>query len=102
MAKVCLLARLVAHDGKGDELAAAFDSMFEQVAREPGTEVYVLNRSAQDPDVFWFYELYADGDALSAHGNSDAMKEAAPKFGHLIKESEMIVGAPVKAHGLSV
>jgi quinol monooxygenase YgiN len=102
MAKVCLLARLVAQEGKGDELAAAFDTIFEQVQQEPGTEVYVLNRSAQDPDVFWFYELYTDGDALSAHGNSDVMKEAAPKFGHLIKDSEMIVGAPIKAEGLSI
>lgn len=102
MSKVCLLAKIVAHDGKGDELIAAFDSMFAQVQQEPGTELYVLNRSAQDPNVFFFYELYSDGDALTAHGGSDAMKAAAPVFGPLIKESEMIVGAPVKAEGLEI
>ena len=102
MGKVCMLAKVVAHDGKGDELMAAFDSIFSQVQQEPGTEVYVLNRSAQDPNVFFFYELYSDGDALAAHGGSDAMKAAAPLFGPLIKESEMIVGAPVKAEGLSI
>ena len=102
MGKVCLLAKIVAHDGKADELVAAFDSMFAHVEQEPGTEVYVLNRSAQDPDVFFFYELYTDGDALTAHGGSEAMKAAAPIFGPLIKESEMIVGEPVKAVGLSI
>jgi quinol monooxygenase YgiN len=102
LVKVCLLARIVAYEGKGDELVAAFDSMFAHVETEPGTELYVLNRSAEDPDVFWFYELYTDGDALTAHGSSDAMKAAAPIFGPLIKESELIVGAPVKASGLAL
>jgi quinol monooxygenase YgiN len=102
MSKVSLLARIVAHEGKGDELVASFDSMFEHVETEPGTELYVLNRSNQDPDVFFFYELYADGDALGAHGNSDAMKAAAPVFGALIKDSELIVGTPVRAKGLGL
>ena len=50
--------------------------LFAHVETEPGTEVYVLNRSAADPDSFFFFELYVDGDALTAHGGSDAMKAA--------------------------
>lgn len=102
MSKVSLMAKLTAHEGKGDELAAAFDGLFAHVETEPGTEVYVLNRSAADPDSFFFFELYVDGDALTAHGGSDAMKAAGAAFGPLIKDSELLVGEPIKAIGLEI
>jgi autoinducer 2-degrading protein len=102
MAKVSMLAKLRTHDGKGDELIAAFQSLFEAVDGEPGTEVYVMNRSKEDPNVFWFYELYADGGALGTHGSSEAMKKAAPAFGALIADSELIMGEPVQAKGIAL
>ena len=102
MSKVTLMAKLTAHEGKGDELAAAFDGMFAHVETEPGTEIYVLSRLADDPDSFFFFELYTDNDALAAHGSSDAMKAAGASFGPLIKESELLVGAPIKGIGLAL
>jgi quinol monooxygenase YgiN len=102
MAKVSMLAKLTAHDGKGDELVAAFDDLFQAVGQEPGTELYVMNRSASDPNVFWFYELYSDADALGAHGGSEAMQKAATVFGPLLAESELVLGAPVKAKGVAL
>ncbi|MBV8951657.1 MAG: antibiotic biosynthesis monooxygenase [Actinobacteria bacterium] len=102
MAKVSMLAKLVVHDGKGDELIAAFSDLFGQVEQEPGTEVYVMNRSSSDPNVFWFYELYSDLDSLGSHGGSEAMKKAGATFGPLIAESELIMGAPVQAKGLEL
>ena len=100
MPKVSMLARLVAQDGKGDDLVAAFEDLFRQVEDEPGTELYVLNRSSSDPNVFWFYELYADGDALAAHAGSEAMQKAATVFGPLLADSELVMGAPVRAKGI--
>ena len=102
MAKISMLAKLKVKEGKGDELIAAFAPLFEQVEKEPGTEVYALNRAKDDPDVFWFYELYTDDQALGAHGSSDAMAKAGPSFGALIAESELILGDPVRAKGLSL
>jgi quinol monooxygenase YgiN len=102
MAKVSMLARLVVHDGKGDELISAFEDLFRQVEEEPGTEVYAMNRSSSDPNVFWFYELYTSADALGSHGGSDAMKKAGAILAPLIAESELILGEPVKAKGLTV
>jgi quinol monooxygenase YgiN len=102
MAKVSMLARLKVKDGKGDELVKAFGPIFEQVDREPGTEVYALNRAKDDPNVFWFYELYTDDSALAAHGSSDAMTKVGPSLGPLIAESELILGEPVQAKGLSI
>jgi quinol monooxygenase YgiN len=102
MSKVSMLAKLKTHKGKGDELIAAFATIFDQVDKEPGTEIYALNRAKDDPDVFWFYELYTDLDALGTHGSSDVMATAASAFGPLIAESELILGEPVQAKGVDV
>jgi autoinducer 2-degrading protein len=100
MSKISFLAKLRVKDGKGDDLIAAFQPVFEQVEQESGTLLYAMNRAKDDPDVFWFSELYTDDDALAAHGTSDAMAKAAPAFGQLIAESELIIGEPVLAKGL--
>jgi (4S)-4-hydroxy-5-phosphonooxypentane-2,3-dione isomerase len=100
MPKVSFLAKLRVKEGKGDELVAAFEPIFEQVGQEDGTLLYALSRATDDPDVFWFSELYANADALAAHGGSDAMAKAGPTLGPLIAESEMIIGEPVRAKGL--
>jgi quinol monooxygenase YgiN len=102
MAKVSVLAKLVAKDGKGDELVAAFDDMFGQAESEAGTELYVMNRSSSDPNVYYFYELYTDAGALGAHAGSEAMQKAATVFGPLLAESELIMGEPVRAKGLAL
>jgi (4S)-4-hydroxy-5-phosphonooxypentane-2,3-dione isomerase len=89
MPKVSFLAKLKVKEGKGDELIAAFEPLFEQVAKEPGTLLYAMNRAKDNPD-----------DALAAHGSSDAMANAGPAFAPLIDDSELIIGEPVRAKGL--
>jgi (4S)-4-hydroxy-5-phosphonooxypentane-2,3-dione isomerase len=44
MPQVSLLATFRVHEGKGEELIAAFRTLFEQVEKEPGTLLYVMNR----------------------------------------------------------
>jgi autoinducer 2-degrading protein len=100
MAQVSFLAKLRVKEGKGDELIAAFEPIFEQVGQEPGTLLYAMNRSKDDPDVFWFSELYTDADALAAHGGSEAMAKARPTFAPLIADSELIIGEPILAKAL--
>ena len=100
MSKISVLAKLTTKDGKGDELVKGFDDLFAQVEKEPGTLVYALNRSAEDPNVFWFYELYADNDSFSAHGQSEAMKNAGGLFGGLLDNFELIISSPVRAKGV--
>jgi (4S)-4-hydroxy-5-phosphonooxypentane-2,3-dione isomerase len=99
MPKVSLLAKFRVKEGKGDELIAAFQSLFAQVENEPGTLLYVMNRAKDDPSLFWFAELYADDDAFAAHSGSDAMAKAMPTLGPLIAESELVLGEPVLAKG---
>ena len=100
MPRVALFSRVKAKEGKAEELIAAFRPVFEQVEKEPGTLVYVLNRSRDDPGLFWVCELYADDDAFAAHSGSDAMAAATPALGELIAEAELIIGEPVSAKGV--
>src|SRR5438309_451976 len=102
MPQIAVLARVRAKEGKGNELIAAFQPLVEQVENEPGTLLYAINRSKDNPDVLWACELYADDDAFAAHSGSEAMANAAPTLGPLIAESELIVGGPVLAKGLPV
>jgi len=97
MGKIAMLGKITVHEGKGDELVAAFSGLFEQAEKEPGTEVYVLHRMQDDPDVFFFYELFTDEDALEAHRNSDAMKAAAPVYGPLVKQGEGMLADVMRA-----
>jgi quinol monooxygenase YgiN len=100
MPKVALFSRVKVKEGRAEELIDAFRPVFEQVEQEPGTLLYVLHRSKDDPDLFWVCELYADDDAFAAHRGSDAMAAATPALGELIAESELIIGEPVSAKGL--
>ena len=100
MSQVSLLARFTAKEGKGDEIVAAFEPIIDQVRNESGTLLYVMNRAKDNPDVFWFAELYADDDAFAAHGTSEAMADAMPTLGPLIAESELVIGEPVLAKDL--
>jgi (4S)-4-hydroxy-5-phosphonooxypentane-2,3-dione isomerase len=102
MPQIAVLARVRAKEGKGNELVAAFQPLLEQVENEPGTLLYVVSRSKDDPDVLWANELYADDDAFAAHSGSAAMAKAGPTLGPLITESELIIGGPVLAKGLPV
>jgi (4S)-4-hydroxy-5-phosphonooxypentane-2,3-dione isomerase len=100
MPKVAVTARVRAKEGRAEELSAAFGPLLEQVEREPGTLLYAVNRSADDPRLFWVYELYTDGAAFAAHSGSDAMAAAGLVLGELIAESELIAGELLAGKGL--
>jgi quinol monooxygenase YgiN len=63
-----VVAKIRAAKGKGDALAALLTEQVAAVrAAEPGCLVYRPHRSTADPDVFIFYEQYADDAAFDAH-----------------------------------
>jgi quinol monooxygenase YgiN len=63
-----VVARVRAATGKGAALAALLVEQAAAVrASEPGCLVYRAHRSARDPELFLFYEMYADDAAFEAH-----------------------------------
>jgi len=66
-----VIAKIRAAKGKGDALAALLVEQAAAVrAAEPGCLLYRPHRSSRDPDVFVFYEVYADEAALDAHSKA--------------------------------
>lgn len=63
-----VVATLRAAKGKADALAALLTEQAAVVRREePGCLLYRPHRSASDPDLFLFYEVYRDQAAFDAH-----------------------------------
>ena len=102
MAQVAVVAKLTAAEGKGDELAAVIGDLVAAVGSgEPDTLVYAAARDNDDPDVFWFYELYGSGEAAGAHSSGAALAEAGQKMrGLLAGRPEVHRLTPVAAAGL--
>jgi quinol monooxygenase YgiN len=66
-----VVAKLRAAHGKGDALAALLVEQSQVVrSTEPGCLIYRPHRSTKDPDVFVFYETYADDAAFEVHRKS--------------------------------
>lgn len=97
-----MVMKMVAHEGKGAELEAAFDGVFRQVEGEPSTELYVLNRSAGDPDVLWCYEVFSSRSAFEAHRDTDTVRELLPRLDTLLASREITAGEPVRGLGITV
>jgi quinol monooxygenase YgiN len=65
---VTVVAKIRAAKGKGDALAALLIEQSAAVRKaESGCLVYQPHRSAKDPELFLFYEVYRDEAALDAH-----------------------------------
>jgi quinol monooxygenase YgiN len=73
--KVAVFARIAAQPGKRDEMVKAMEALIENAKTEAGTLTYILHVDDKEPDAVFFYELYSDEDALTAHGTSDRFKE---------------------------
>lgn len=66
-----VIAKVRAAPGKGDELAALLVEQAATIRRtEPGCTAYRVHRNTKDPEVFVFYETYADDAAFDAHRKS--------------------------------
>ncbi|HEX4180867.1 MAG TPA: putative quinol monooxygenase [Caulobacteraceae bacterium] len=77
-----VVAILKVQEGKNAEFEAVFTELTAQVrANEKGNLAYQLTKSRGDPNTYKVLELYADQDALTAHGQSDHFKAAGPKMG---------------------
>lgn len=103
MSKITIIARLTAAEGKADELASALGVMCTAADEEPGLEIYSAHQDSSDENVFWFFELYTDADALGVHGKGDGMKAAMGALGGLLgAKPEIHHLAPVAAKGLDI
>jgi quinol monooxygenase YgiN len=77
-----IIAVLKTQDGKGPEFEAVFAELAAKVrANEAGAKLYQLTKSRTEPNTYKVLELYADQDALAAHGQTDYFKDLGRKMG---------------------
>ena len=101
MAKQSLIAKLVCAEGRNAEFETELATLIEASNEEAGLEIYSVHRDTDN--VYWFFELYADDDAVAAHGKGEAMRVAmATTGGFLAAPPEIHRLTPVAAKGLSI
>lgn len=101
MPQLAVHARFTARPGRAEDLLAAVEAMFPTAEDEPGTLVYAAHRDRDNDHTIVMYELYADDDALAAHGASDAAARFGDVLGDLLdEEPEVWFSRPVRAVGL--
>lgn len=101
MEKITLVAKLTVAEGKVDEAKAALADLIAAADEEPGLEVYACSQDQNDEQIFWFFEVYSNGDALAVHGKGDAMKPAMGALGGVLAgRPEITLMNPIVAKGL--
>ncbi len=79
---ITILARLNIQPSKEAEGEKALREMAAAVeANEPGALAYIFHRSQKDPTEITIFEVYADGEAFDAHGQSPHMGQFRAAFG---------------------
>lgn len=66
MSGVGRYVKFTAQPGRGDELATLLLAAADSLQGVAGCELYVINRSASEPDVVWVTELWLDQASLDA------------------------------------
>ena len=103
MSKISLIAKLTAAEGKSAELEDALKGVIAASAEEDGLEIYSAHAASDEPGVYYFFELYRDGDALGIHGKGDGMRAAMAAFaGCLGARPEITMMTPVTAKGFDL
>lgn len=99
MSRIAVIAKLVAADGKREQLQARLTEHFRRVQDEEGTLVFSWQVDFRDPDAFWAYEVYAGREALAAHAEwaAGAVEEMAEL---LASPPEVFFCKPLMAKGL--
>ncbi|MGH9211306.1 MAG: putative quinol monooxygenase [Acidimicrobiales bacterium] len=100
MPPIAVVARVRVKDGRADDYLAAFEPLLEQAEKEPGTLLYAVQRSSDDPQLFWTSEVYADEAAFAAHSQSAVHAAATPTFAELIADADVVKGELVMGKGL--
>jgi quinol monooxygenase YgiN len=100
MAKISLIAKLTAADGKQHQLEEALRGVVAAAEEEDGLEVYSANAVDGEPGVYYFFEVYRDDEARGVHGKGERMRAAMGGFaGLLAGRPEITVMTPVAAKG---
>lgn len=102
MSKFGMYTKIPAQPGKRDELVELLLEAAEAIQQLPDCYLYLVNVSANEPDVIWVTEVWESAEAHQASLNMESAKEAIKRGLPLIGEPvESIKLVPVGGKGLS-
>jgi quinol monooxygenase YgiN len=95
MTERVMIATIVTHPGKRDELKKVFAEMFPVAGAEAGTMHYTLIEGDQ-PDTLYFYEHYRDQAAMDTHMAGAVLGALRGAMMPLIAQGDAITGSVVQ------
>jgi len=102
MPRYGLHGKMVAKPGMGDALASILLRAADALQDDAGCELYVIHRSADEPDSVWVSEVWVDQAAhrasLEAPATRAMIEEAMPLIAEIPGGTETV---PVGGKGLS-
>ena len=72
--RLAVTALWEARDGEADTIADILARFAPQARQEPGTQVFMVHRSLENPLHFLFYEVFDDAAAYEAHQQTPHFK----------------------------
>ena len=81
-----IIARRIIRPDCIDAFEALAAELVRESRKEPGCLSYTLNRSAADPRIHLFVEVWADQAAIDAHNASAHFQRLVPQFAALTEE----------------
>lgn len=81
---IIITAKVKIQSGKSEEFLEAYRWMKPQVLNDAGALLYELHRSADDPDVFLFYEHYESEEAFRYHLSTEHFKALSARIDPLM------------------
>ncbi|MFD0684048.1 putative quinol monooxygenase [Actinomadura fibrosa] len=90
MATVSRYGKMVAHEGRGADLARLLLGAADALADDPGCELYLVNRQADAPDTIWVTELWRSQEDLDAALARIRGSEEVSAAMALVRDAEMV------------
>ena len=90
-----ICAQFTCQAGKNAEFEALLSEFVTTVkANESGAVVYQLCKNEKKADEYFMIELYANAEALAAHGKTDHMATLVSKIGGFLAAPPVILQGP--------
>lgn len=87
---VILTATVRAKEGEEEAVKEALLSLVAPTRQEPGCLCYNLHQSKTETGRFMFYEIWANQEALDAHGKTPHMKALGAKLKGRTEKGEVV------------
>jgi len=90
MTQVARYGKATALLGQGEELAQVLLAAARELEPDPGCQLYLINRQADQPDVIWVTELWRSQDDLDASLERIRGSEGVAAAMALVEDWQMI------------